>query len=455
MELEASPNFDGVHVQDNVADRITLRTGGKTLDEDRVWDFESIPVHFTGDMLIGENAHINVPAGNIFKLPFGARLEIDGSFDALGTATQPVIFTSLSDDTAGGDTNADGATATGPGSWNAIWIDSNDVELNNVEVRYAGNQASPGNGNWRTSAVHVRGGQLTASGLSITDSENSSLEIHSNGTATLIDGQILRSGTNGVLVLSGTFQASNTVFESGTTGVRIEQGGVATVGGSSCESFTGQAVLNNSTDPTRADFRGNWWGDAAGPNDPSNADGVVNANPAGQTVSDYVDYRDFLTQRPVTAIAPRILDLQPTSSNANVDRLIITVSTELDLNSINPSDVRINGAAVSQIVKTEALANNQVAITFAPAISADGTYTITLGPDIRAARGGLALDQDRDTLSGEANDDTFVGSVLIDQTGPRITDDNLPDGITQAFSEVIWINPLRASIVGRIDVYHF
>ncbi|MCA9169875.1 MAG: hypothetical protein KDB23_19505, partial [Planctomycetales bacterium] len=437
LELEANPTFAGVQVADNRADRITLRTDDRTLDVDRVWDFDAIPVHFTGDLNIGENAHIEVPAGQTFKLPNGGHLAIAGSFHTSGTATQPVIFTSYLDDTAGGDTNADGETNPVPGGWNAIFIDSNDVELNNTEIRYAGNRSNPGNNSWRVPSVQVRGGHLTAQGLTITDAENQSLQVLNGGDATLIDSQILRSGSTAVLVTAGNFQASTTIFESGTTGVRVEATGNATIGGSSFEGFAGQAAVNATNDVAHADFRGNWWGDPLGPNDASNADGVVNDNPNGQAVSDYVDYAGFLNQRPVTAIAPRILDVQPTESNAVVDQITMTVSTDLDLTSISPSDLRIDGQVVSQIVATELLANNQVAITFTPAISTDGTHTISLGPDIRSARSGLALDQDRDNISGEANDDVFNTTVLVDLTGPKIIDRNLADVVTSTFSEVI------------------
>lgn len=61
---------------------------------------------------------------------------------AQGTSSSHIIFTSLRDDSHGGDTNGDGATTGSPGSWGGIWFDRkvNDTKcrMSYCEIMFAG-----------------------------------------------------------------------------------------------------------------------------------------------------------------------------------------------------------------------------------------------------------------------------------------------------------------------------
>ena len=69
----------------------------------------------TGDVTVPNGATLTIEPGAIVK--FGRRLGIivqaGGQLVAQGTVAEPIQFTSLVDDTAGGDTNRDGS-ATAP-----------------------------------------------------------------------------------------------------------------------------------------------------------------------------------------------------------------------------------------------------------------------------------------------------------------------------------------------------
>ncbi|MBW2494692.1 MAG: hypothetical protein JRE43_08065, partial [Deltaproteobacteria bacterium] len=89
------------------------------ISSDQTWEPSGNPYVMTGDVTVSEGVTLTLSPGVVVKADSTLReLIVLGTLVANGTAEQPIVLTSYKDDSAHGDTNADGA-ATMPafGDW--------------------------------------------------------------------------------------------------------------------------------------------------------------------------------------------------------------------------------------------------------------------------------------------------------------------------------------------------
>ncbi|MEL6107215.1 MAG: CARDB domain-containing protein, partial [Planctomycetota bacterium] len=324
IELDSNPITSGLTADDNDGgDQVSHRAGAIT--SDRTLDFPGLPIHFTSATVVvrvdgeGNPATLTIAPGNVIKVATGHFLWADtGNIQATGTPESPIVITAAADDTAGGDSNGDGnATVPFAGSWESIYLDGPNNALSNVEVRYAGDTDGNGVGGGQVAAIDIES-DLTLANVSVTSSWAGAVAVFSGASVTYNGGLLDRvvestTSNSAIFVSDGSFTGTDLDIldddDSGDTSIRVNNGASATVSNS---SFLGSAIAveHLGSDPGNANFQNNWWGSAAGPHDPSAADGVLNDNPAGELVSDFVDYGSFLTLPPSRALGPRVVSLQ-------------------------------------------------------------------------------------------------------------------------------------------------
>lgn len=98
------------------------------------------------DDSINVAATLVIEPGTIIKMEIGSYINIasNGAINATGTSGAPIIFTSIRDDSRGGDTNGDGSsTVAEPGNWNEIYIEGNGSTFAYCDFYYGGAGSGP------------------------------------------------------------------------------------------------------------------------------------------------------------------------------------------------------------------------------------------------------------------------------------------------------------------------
>jgi hypothetical protein len=225
------------------------------------------------DLVINTNTVMSFPPGTITKLDpascqaTGCAITIWGEMDTQGTAGNPVIFTSFRDDSAGGDTNRDGATTVPSRTdWHGINVFSNGI----VPGTYNFDYAIVKNSRYGVVIASFTGGAVFPGVANSTFIENDiAIYLYSDG------------------VYNVTSPINNNLFVSNTTAVFGTRGGATGTGRVAVQmvdndllgnSASGNGVtLSNAAVSAVITATQNWWGSTTGPNH-------LTLNPGGQGV---------------------------------------------------------------------------------------------------------------------------------------------------------------------------
>jgi hypothetical protein len=236
-----------------------IRFNGGTINGTQSWS-DSVVYDLSSVVTVPEGAALTLPAGTIVKNESFSGLVVKGSLNVSGTASSPVIFTSLKDDTAGGDTNGDGPKSKPvPGDWGQI--DVNDAAANGnftfVEVRYgAGNFSGAG-------AIEVDSGQAAFADVKILNAVSVGLRLNSSLPAayTLTNVSVLGTGSDAVRVDSNsTVIATNLIVQNaGGYAINADDAGKWSSTGTSISGTATPVIRFNGGNISDA----RTWGDSA------------------------------------------------------------------------------------------------------------------------------------------------------------------------------------------------
>ncbi len=247
-------------------------------------DHEISTYQIYNTLTMPRDVKLTVAPGVTVKFYANADLDINGSLDAKGTVSRPVVFTSYRDDRYGGDLNLDGySSAPANGDWGSIAFsaqaDGSACVFDHAVVRYGGSEDS---------------GMLYTSGtnISVTNSiiSNSATDgIRATGASlALSENEIFGNNGDGIYLYSSgshTIDGSR-IFANFGDGLEVRDSVAVAVTG--CEIFGNQGLgLNRTQSSPEAAARGNWWGAASGPGG--------QAPGAGDQVTSDVDYQAYLT----------------------------------------------------------------------------------------------------------------------------------------------------------------
>jgi hypothetical protein len=290
------------------------------LKGDNTWHAD-LPYVVPGWCILGGYGPVSltIEAGAVVKIGGGGlEFKYTSVLTAAGTAEQPVTFTSLKDDSVGGDTNNDGSDTTpARNDYHHVLLNGADARalFEHAAFRYGGG-AKAGSGpnllvdygaslamrdcDLSQSEVGVaawRSANLTLEDSTLHDNSFAGVDASSDGQVRIAGNEFLSAGS-GVYVYAGRPVVEQNLFGENTWGVQVicttQFGGDCAPLVSPYNEFEGAAQVGIEVrypDWVHVDARRNWWGAASGPYHATrNPDGT------GNPVSDGVRFDPWLQE---------------------------------------------------------------------------------------------------------------------------------------------------------------
>lgn len=147
MSYFADPTFSNITFDANGSNGIRLidanLNSDATISKRDIAGINNIAYVMT-ELTIGNGATLTINPGVVLKFSNNRIVTGEGAINAIGTESEKIIFTSLQDDSRGGDTNIDGnGSVPAPGNWNGLFFLESTLQstLQNCEFRYGGDAA--------------------------------------------------------------------------------------------------------------------------------------------------------------------------------------------------------------------------------------------------------------------------------------------------------------------------
>ena len=150
----------------------------------------------SGNLTVASGATLTIQPGAVVKFAAGGSLTVssNGTLDAIGTCSAPIVFTSIKDDEHGGDTNGDGATTSpAAGDWKRM-VAGGTMDMDFCRIYYTNPDSNQGS---------IQG---------------------SGGAVTFHNGRIEHAGYAFVCMNNGTFTANNSVFRDSSVAFGVDGG---------------------------------------------------------------------------------------------------------------------------------------------------------------------------------------------------------------------------------------
>ena len=146
----SAPTLERLTLVDNEANGLGIARG--EINRDQVWAVlgsgdEQVVRILAGNVTVAPTAVLRIEPGTIIKANSDGRLTVNGGLDIRGSSSAPVVFTSIHDDSFGGDTNQKLQGAR-PGDWGGITAGAQaSLTFGEGLIRYAQNGLALRDGN--------------------------------------------------------------------------------------------------------------------------------------------------------------------------------------------------------------------------------------------------------------------------------------------------------------------